>query len=299
MFADAEVAIRAGLAAGARDPGMIYRLAIALGGQGRFTAARDYFESYLRVRPRDPAARTALAGVLAAIASRLVAREPPEVIARYADRILELDPDNPKGMMLRAHVARAAFDLVMALELLERVRVAMPDDPEVVQLYAESLRDRGWQLQLAGDDEAALDAFVRFVAIAPPSIPTEAVKNAILQHWRVRLKRGQEALIAGDAAAAEVLLSRCLELRPEILQLGMALLQLHRPGDALACFEIAERGQLDKGFDRSLAVLYQVHALRALELDDDARECARAYLDAPDTDADPDVLSRLRDAVDR
>jgi tetratricopeptide (TPR) repeat protein len=294
------------------EAGLRFRLALALTAGGKIDEARQHYEAYLAVRPDDPEARAGLATVLAALGYRQLYQSSPEVLDRLADRILELDPENPKALMMKAVAARGRHELLDAVLLLEMVREQMVGDAEVEQLYAESLRDRGWQLRLQEDrPEASLDVFLRFLAVAPPAIPTDAVENLILQDWRRKLQEARDLLVAGDPATAVDKLRRCRQLRPGAEPavvdyfLGLALFQAAADGaaeplrEALACFESAAAAQTALGGDPGLAVLYRVRTLLRLGEADAARDVADAFLATASADADPDVVDRIRQAIGR
>jgi tetratricopeptide (TPR) repeat protein len=301
---------REGLRATA-DAGLRFRLALALTAAGRIEEARQHYEAYLAARPADRDAKVGLASVLAAIGMRQLFQATPDALQRLAERILDLDPTNPKALVIRAVAARGRHELFDALVLLEKAREAMPEDPEVLQLYADTLRDRAWQLKLQEDrPDAALEMFVQFLQVAPPGVPTEAVENLVEQEWKRRMQAGRDALVGGDPAAGEAAFRDARRLRPEQERaavdyfLGLALFQ--RPGEvdpealteALACFERAASARRSAGGDPGLAVLYQVRTLSRLGRDDEALAVGRALVEAPDG-VDLEVLERVRAAIER
>ncbi len=294
------------------EAGLRFRLALALTAGGKIDEARQHYEAYLAVRPDDPEARSGLATVLAALGYRQLYQSSPEVLDRQADRILELDPDNPKALLMKAVAARGRHELLDAVLLLEMVRAQMPADAEVEQLYAESLRDRGWQLRLQEDrPEASLDVFLRFLEVAPTSVQTDAVENLILQDWRRKLQDARDLLVAGDPGAAAEKLRRCQTLRPgeepAVVDyfLGLALFQAAADGaeeplrEALGCFERAAEAQRGQGGDPGLAVLYRVRTLFRLGQDAEARAVADGFLAAVGEGTDPDIVDRIRGAIGR
>jgi tetratricopeptide (TPR) repeat protein len=283
---------------------LLYVLGLALGGQGRLDEARGFYEAYLKVRPADPTARSALGAVIAGRTMRDLYKLQPEELERRAAQILDLDAGNPKGQVVRAVALRHQRDMQGALVLLESAVERLPGDADVARLLAETQRDRGYQLLLVeGRRDLAFDHFRRFLD-EPRDLPTEAVANLVLEEWRRRLEEGQQALVAGDVDLAARAFERCLELRPEEealrLQLGLALLQ--RGGDrldqALAQFSAAAAWQRARGGDASLPVFYEVVTLSRLDRRDDARRTADAFLDAPGTTAAADVVERIRVARD-
>ncbi|MBK8974477.1 MAG: tetratricopeptide repeat protein [Planctomycetes bacterium] len=304
----AEQRARDALECGVRDPGLRFRLATALFQQGRFDEAREDYEAYLRLRPDDSDARVDLAQVLAAIGYQRLYQLPPAELGELGERVLELDPTQPKGFVMKAVAARGERPprLLEALVLLEKAREQLPDDPDVAQLYAETLRDRGWQLKLTGGrEEVAYDMFRRFLDVAPRGVPTDAVLQAVQQRWRTLLQEAQQHLLAGQLDDAELRLRRCLALLPDVaspnLQLGMVLMQRgsEHLDAALECFRAAADGQRTRQLDPSLAVFYQLRVLAMLGRLDDADALGRDYLASPAAGADPEVLARIRDWLDR
>ncbi|MDA0933140.1 MAG: tetratricopeptide repeat protein, partial [Planctomycetota bacterium] len=294
------------------EAGLRFRLALALTAGGKIDEARQHYEAYLAVRPDDPEARAGLATVLAAVGYRQLYQSTPEVLDRLADRILELDPENPKALLMKAVAARGRHELLDAVLLLEMVREQIPGDPEIEQLYAESLRDRGWQLRLQENrPEASLDVFLRFVEVAPPAVPTDAVENLILQDWRRKLEDARDLLVAGDPAAAVEKLRRCRQIRPGAEPaavdyfLGLALFQATADDaeeplrEALSCFEAAAAAQVEAGGDPGLAVLYRVRTLLRLGESEPAAALADSYLESVGEGGDPDTVDRIRRAIGR
>ena len=86
----AETAARQGLVAAVREPNLLIRLGQALAGQGRLEDARAYYERFLAERPRDIAARRALAAVLAAEVNPSLFQRSPDV---RVNRPLQSSPD--------------------------------------------------------------------------------------------------------------------------------------------------------------------------------------------------------------
>ncbi len=302
-YAAAEETARAGIAADVRDPNLLLRLGLAMTGRGRLQDARQYYESYLRNRPRDAAVRRALAAVIAADTTRQLYQLSPDELQTAAARIVELDPDNPKALLLRGLAARLQRRLPAAIVHLEQARERLPDSEDAWKLLAECLRDRGYELLRDGEQRAALDHFRRFVDQAAPGIDTVSALGILRTHWEQIEKRGVEAFSAEDFAAAEAAFRRCLALVPSetsaCLQLGLAILQQadDRAEEALALFERAERGQVQAQRDASLPVLWQLHALMRLGRADEARARGERYL-AEVRVARPSVLERIRALIE-
>ncbi len=286
---------------------LLFRRALALGTLGRLDDARTLYEACHRLRPHDAQIRAGLAAVLASIGVRDLFTASPDALERLGQRIAELDPTNPQGQLIRAVALRGRKQIADALILLEQVRPVLAGDAEVEQLYAETLRDRAWQLWFDESTRAASwPLFRRFVDEAPARVDTEAVRNLLEQEWQRRLSAGQTALIEKDPARAERALRDCLQLRPEDsapnLQLGMALLlrdsKLATSEEALRCFELAGEGQRRAGRDMGLAILYQATALMRLGRLDEARRRADAYLASPVVTADAAIAARIRELLD-
>lgn len=299
----AEAVVREAIAAGVRDPNLLMRLGLALVAQGNLAAARSYYERYLDVRPRDRDVRRALAAVIATDAMTKVNQVPVAVLEADAQRIRELDPEQPKADLIAALAARLRRAHQEALVLAERAAAALPDDADARRLFAESLRDRGYELLTAGDRRAsAFDHFRRFVDVAPADVPTDAARTMLDQEWQRQRAAGVAAFQQGQLDAAEACFRRCLFLQPDDagpqLNLGLVLLQRGsaQHAEALACFERAEAGQRRAGGDASLPVLYQVLALKEMGRSDEARQRGEAFLAAP-TVAERAVLERIERAI--
>ncbi|MCC6670621.1 MAG: tetratricopeptide repeat protein [Planctomycetes bacterium] len=303
LLAGAEQAIRDGVRAGAGDPALLARLGLALAGQGRLDEARDYYETYLQARPGDAAVRRSLAAVLAAQALPRLYQMDPERLEGLARRLRELDPENPKGLLVQGLAARHRRDYPAALVLLEQARERLAGDEEATRLLAETHRDQGYLLLLqAQRRDAAMEHFRRFLDLAVPGLPTESVRSVLQQEWRTCQERGVQAHLKDDLEGAEAAFRRCLRLLPEEpgprLSLGLVLLARGAREEALAMFEAAERGQREHKLDATLPVLYQVLTLQSLGRDDEARRRGEGYL-AEGLPGDGEALARLRAALRR
>ncbi|MGE0142028.1 MAG: hypothetical protein AB7I19_02720 [Planctomycetota bacterium] len=282
--------------------GLQFRLALALGAQGRLDDAKAFYEAALALRPGDTQIQQALAAVLGAIGVRDLFVATPDALLTTADRIAALDAGNPKGKLLRAVAYRGQKRLADALILLREVRAVMPGDPEVEQLFAEALRDRGWQLWLAEPDrDASWAYFVEFLRSAPASVDRQAVENLVRGEWERRYAAGKAALVDRDLGAAEGHLRAALALREDgapALELAMTLLARDGgPATSREALQLCDRARDDQvryGLDRSLPVLYGLMALDRLGDREELVARARAYLEAPDADAQEDVLARIR-----
>lgn len=284
LFAAAETAARTAVAAKVDDAVLLSKLGMALAGQGKLEEARGFYEAYLRLRPMDTDVRRLLAAVLVSQTRPLLFRLPPEQLEPRAERIRDLDPRNPVGALVLAVARRLQKRLSDALVLLEGISDEIEDDPDVVRILAETHRDLGYQMLLQGKDrDRAVDHLVQFARLAPSDVPTDAVKTLLHEECARLEDAGVKAFGEDRLDAAETLFRRCLAVSERAwtkYQLGLTLLQ--RGGDALApaleALRGAETGLRAEGQDCSLAVLYQVIALRRLGKDDDAVATARAFV---------------------
>lgn len=313
LYEGAEAAIADAHELGARDDRLHYLRGLALGGLGQLDRAARFYEAYLISRPNDVAARRALGAVLSGQAMRDLYRQQPEALAKVANRITDLDPENPKLNVIRAVVKRHERDLQTALVLLEQAREDLPGDEEVERLYAETLRDRGYQCRFEGLMDRADDHFVQFLQHAPAlGLPTEAVSNMVLQSWRRHYGKAREALAASELDTAEAELRRCLELIPDdaMPRLHLGFVFYERGGEALhqalAEFRAFADGRREVGADPALGVLYEVQTLRRLERLEDALALTEKYLTEPqvvEAAAEPSVdqvrIRAIQDAVMR
>ncbi len=326
LFDDAEKAARSGLAAGVRDPGLIYCMGLSLGGQGKLSEARIYYEQYLNGRPKDRAARIALAAVLAAQAMPKLHQLSGSALDEFADRVQELDPSNPKAYLLRGVARRQEKKLRAALVLFEKAAEGLPGDPEVNILRAQTYRDRGWRLMMQSQRDLAMDHFRKFLDIAPPGIPTEAVLLAVRNEWKLKSDAARLALIDEDLDRADRLLRRCIELLPrEVPHMLAGFVQLKlwqrdkklaeagpepqraagiaaanlKLSKALTAFEAAEQASRLGDEDCSGAVYYQVITCFRQGRPDEARARGLAYLKAVGKNSAAKDLDRIRYAIER
>ncbi len=304
IYSGAEEAVRQGLAAGAADPALYWKLGLALAGQGQLDQAESYYERFLAVRPRDAGVRKALAAVVASRVMPKLFQLKADELDKAAARIDDLDPQQPKAVLMRAVAERQRRHFDQALTLLERASAALPADDDVARLLAETHRDLGYQLMLMdGDRAAAMDHLRRFVDLAPANVPTEAAATALREEWKRREGEGVDSFKHGELERAERAFRRCLELVPEqrwsCYQLGLVLLQRgghERLDEALKRFGEAEASQRELGLDPSLPVLYQVITLKQLGRADDAVAVGQRYLKDADAGA---ARARIVDAIAR
>ncbi len=282
LYPQAENVIREGMAAGLRDPNLLTRLGLALVAQNRLPEARERYEEYLQLRPRDQDVARLLALVLLAQAeARFVQAEPAEIDALLT-RARELAPGLPRIDAVAGRLAYRGRDLPAAIELLERAHAADPEDPEIRRVLAEAHRDRGNQL-LLGDQEQSLRHLRRFLDLDVAELPQDASRTTLQNGWKRIEARGIERFQARDFAAAAAAFRLCLELMPQQqsarFQLGLVLYEQGTDLEqALACFDAAERWQREQQLDPSLPLLYALQTLGRLGRSEQALARGEAFL---------------------
>lgn len=103
---------------------------------GNLAEAGGYYDEALAIDPENP-------GLWVDIA-RLRFRGGEHLIALDAvDYALELDPDHPSALLMRAQIVRDTYGLSDALPWFETALRANPQDPEILADYAATLGDAG------------------------------------------------------------------------------------------------------------------------------------------------------------
>jgi tetratricopeptide (TPR) repeat protein len=294
----AEACVKKALHDGIDDPALHYLLGSIYAVQGRRDDARRYLEAYLVNRPGNRDAMVILANVISAEAMSQMDRIPVAELAKYAERIRQLNSEDPKGWMVRAAVLCKAKPrrFIEAIVLLEKAERRMPDNPDVKRQLACAHRDYGWTLTLQQRD-SAMDHFKTFLELAPRGVRTEAVRNAIRSHCKALERSGRERLRAGEAAIAEASFGRSAFLSPRrpgaFFQLGLALMNQEKLEASLEAFEEAVRlGRLQKQ-DVSPFMLPLLDILQKTGRSDEAKKRGAAFLADPG-DADEVTLQRIR-----
>jgi len=284
---------------GIDDPRLHYWLGIIYAAQGRLDRARQYLEAYLMNRPGNRDARVLLANLLSARALTDTDKLEVKDLQVLADRIHDLNPDDPKGYLVKAAVLTKSRprQYVAAIVLIEKARDRMPDNPEVARRLAAAHRDYGWLLSLKKRD-LAMDHFLTFLRLAPKEMATEAVRNAVVAHCKSLERRGRESLLRGDSKASVASFRRSTELLPErdesFFQLGLAHQYEEELGSAVACFERALRLGRKLGKDVSHVMLPLLDLLmRTGRAEEAARRGAKFLQEAP-PNADPPTLEKIR-----
>jgi tetratricopeptide (TPR) repeat protein len=148
----------------------------------------------------------------------LLERGEPEAARADLDRVLEIDPDFTDAYVNRAGIRLAADDLEGALKDARDGLAGDPENPYLLTVLGEVLREQG-------DREAARAAFDR--ALANPGAPAGA--------WA---GRATVRFDAGDAAGALADLERAVALAPAdpatLFNRALVRQELGDPGRALA-----------------------------------------------------------------
>lgn len=301
QWAAAEEYARGGLRA-RPDPALRQELALALVGQGKLTDAELQLEAYLAARPADKDAARVLANVLIGRAyARLSDSQPDRAeVRRLVERALAYNPAEHKAHLVLGRMAKEERRHADAVKHLEVAWRALPDFDEARQLYTEALAALGYDRLLRRDDEGAGDAFAQCLRAAPPEFAAAEIRNQLERLWRLAEERGVACLRNGDRAGAIAAFRRCLVLLPD-QHWGAWLLAtaLHdEPGADLAeverCCRQAIDGQRRSGLGAARQTWLLCAVLQKLGRAEEARAAARAYVAAPDADAEPAVLAALR-----
>lgn len=307
LWGRAEERARAGIlntggAAGAVDPRLRHALARALAGQGRLEDAIVQLESYVAAHPRDRDTARLLSSLLMAraIARLSDAHVTHTELQNLIDRALAVNPQEPRVDLVRARLLRDRGDFAGAVAALDRALAELPDFAEGRDMLAHNLRDLGYQRMMQQDDEAAADAWLRFLGCAPEEMATDAVRLQLAGVWRRIEAKGLAALQAGDRAAAIAAFRRCLRIDPDLhwaawLLVGVLLDEPSAdPAELDALSGQALRGQERHALDRSKQVAVRALVLERLGRTAEAAALAAAYLAAPEPEAHLPSLALLR-----
>jgi putative PEP-CTERM system TPR-repeat lipoprotein len=165
-------------------------------------AARQRIESAIKSNPKNTGARMALLDVMARQAAK-----PEELLAAIDEAIKAAPTDAAPHLAKIAHLLRMN-DVKAAASAAQNAMAALPQHPEVLDAA-------GLALSKAGDEQQAIAAFNKLVAVVPRSA---------LPHLRlsdVHAKRG-------DVAAAAASLNRAFEAAPESAEVHRRLLEQGR-----------------------------------------------------------------------
>jgi len=307
MTPEAEQCIRAALSAGVDDPRIHFSLVMVLTAKGQSSDALQYLEVYVRNHSDSRQARVLLASLLSARGLRIEDQAPPEELRQLAARIELLNPEDPKGYLVRAEVLMRSKppkfeNYVKAIVLIENARLEMPDDADVRRRLAIAHRDFGWKLLLASREDLAMDHFQQFLKLAPPSIERGPVLRTYRNHCLNLQKKGLEDLRAGlgqEAAARLQRFTQLLPLRAEgHFQLGLARMEQELFEPALASFERAVELGSAKQEDVSVYILPLLDTLHRMDRPEDARRRAEAFLKDPGP-ASQEMQDKIRLRISR
>ncbi len=187
--ADASLTLQQLLDASPDTAGYHYLLAMAQGGSGDVTQAKQQLARALELDQNHLPSLVALARIAAA-------ENQPEAFARYLARAEALSPDAPNVLRLRALAANRQGDTGQAIDLTARALAAGPDTQTLLELAA-------YQTRAGRKDEA----------------------RALLQQWvadhpadaTARLALANDLQLAGDVRGASAQYQTLLESDPDNL----------------------------------------------------------------------------------
>lgn len=307
MPQEAEDCVRAALAAGIDDPRLHFYLVMVLTAKGQSVDARQYLEVYVKNHSGSQQARVMLASLLSAQGLQIQDQALPEELRKLAARIALLNPEDPKGYLVRAVVLMRSKppkfeNYVKAIVLIENARLAMPGDADVVRRLAIAHRDFGWKLFLASKKELAMDHFQQFLKLAPASVERGPVLRTYRSHCLRLQEQGLRDLENGRAKAAVASLGRftaLLPLRSEgHFHLALARMEQSRFQDAVVAFEEAIRLGRAKQADVSPYVLPLLDTLQRMGRPAEARSRAETFLKEPGP-AGEEMLEKIRQRISR
>ena len=259
-------------------------------------------EAYLAARPGDKDVAKVLANVLIGRAYARLSDSNPDrgEVRRLVERALAYNPAEHKAHLVLGRMAKEDRRHAEAAKHLEIAWRALPDLEEARLLYTEALAALGYDRLLRRDDDGAGDAFAQCLRVAPSGFAVAEIRNQLDRLWRLSEQRGVELLRGGDRAGAIGAFRRCLALLPD-QHWGAWLLAtaLHdEPGADLAeverCCRQAIDGQRRNGLGAERQTWLLCAVLQKLGKAEEARASARAYVAAPDADADAAVVAALR-----
>lgn len=300
-WADAEEYAKGGLRA-RPDPSLRQELALAQVGQGKLADAELQLEAYLRVHPDDQDTAKVLSNVLIGRAYAKLSDGGPDrsEVLRLVERALACNPDEGKAHLVLGRLAKDERRFAEAVRHLEIAFRQLPTFDEARLLLAESLASLGYDRLLRRDEDAAVAAWVRCVAVAPADFDTKEIHNQLQRVWSRCEALGVQQLKAGNRQAAVDAFRKCLAILPEqhwaawLLATALHdapdvdLQEVERLGRQAVAWQ--ERHGLDKSRQVLLLATTLVRAGRAAE----GRRLATDYLAAPDADAKPQVIEALR-----
>lgn len=300
QWATAEEYARGGLRA-RPDPSLRQELALALVGQGKLADAELQLEAYLRARPDDKDVAKVLANVLVGRAYAKVGEGPDRAEAlRLVERALAYNPDEVKAHLVLGRIAKEERRFAAAVEHLAQAHRRMPDYEEARLLYTEALAALGYDKLLRRDDDGAGDAWALCLQVAPSDFDAKEIRAQVERQWTRSEERGVAALRAGDRASAIAAFRRCLLLLPDQHWAAWLLATALHDDPAADLAEVerlcrqAVAWQRTNGLGASRQTWLLCATLQRAGKKDEVRAIARAYVAAPDADAEPAVVAALR-----
>jgi tetratricopeptide (TPR) repeat protein len=306
VYEEAERYARQGLGYRPTEPRLRQLLALSLAAQNRLDDAIVHLEAYVSVRPRDRDAARVLSNLLMGKAIAGFGDKSHAELEALVERALRWNPDEPKVDVVQGRMCREQRKWSEAILHLERAHERLPGMEDVQRMLAESYRDLGYERWGLGtghrDREGAVEAWLKFLKLAPAEVSTEAVRIILKSEWQ-RLEGEGVACLRKDRKEAERCFRTCLAIDPSQHWAGW-LLALTLYGQPSADKQELERllqqaveWQRQHGMDASQQVLLQVLNLKQLGKQDEAERIGREFLAAPGADADADALARLRKAL--
>ncbi len=305
MMDEAGTCVRAALQAGVDDPRLHFYLVMILTAKGQPSDARQYLEAYVKNHGESTQGRVLLASLLSAHALQIQDQAQPAQLRALAARIERLNPEDPKGYLVRAAVLMRSKppqfeNYVKAIVLIENARLLMPEDPDVQRRLAIAHRDFGWKLYLSTKQESAMDHFQKFLTLAPDNVERGPVQRTYRSHCRKLQEKGLKDLREGSVSAASKNFQRFTELLPldaeGYFHLGLARMEETELADALRAFEKAiSLGRTAKQ-DVSPYLLPLLDTLHRMDRSAEASQRAKAFLKDPGP-ASEALLEKIRQRV--
>lgn len=300
LWEGAEKKARAGLAR-RPDPALRQELALALVGQGRLGDAELQLEAYMRARPHDKDTAKVLANVLVGRAyANLSDSADRAEVKRLVERALAYNANEPKAHYVLGRIAKDEQRLDDAVRLLAIAHRHLPDFEEAREAYAGALAALGYDRLLRRDDDGAVDAWLRCVAVAPPDFDSSPIRGQLQRAWERTEAAGVKRLQAGDRQGAVAAFRRCLQIAPDQHWAAWLLAQALQDDPAADLAEVeqlcrrAVSWQEQHGLEKSRQVLLLASTLVRAGKAADGKAVASEYLRAPESDAKPQVLAALQ-----
>ena len=298
-YVEAEQYARRGLAQ-RPDPRLRQELAMSLTGQGRIDDAILQLEAYMQLKPNDQDSAKVLSNLLIGRAySRLGTGADHADVLKIVERALAYNPQEGKAHLVFGRIKLEQRRFTEAVQELEAAHRLMPEFEEARTLLCDALGRLGYDCLLRSDDEAAADAWLRCVAVAPADFSLETIQQQLARIWQRAEARGVEARKAGDRAGAIREFRRCLRVDPGQHWAAWLLAITLRDDPAADLVELeqlcrkAVAWQEQHGLERSEQVYLLASTLARAGKHADAKAVAEDYLRSPEPGSKPQVLAAL------